>query len=165
MLSITKLENYFDTIMPQQMLGLQAQQQPEWGGMNATRMLDHLNDTVKLSMAVYTLTDDMINPKWEKYKNIGLLSDRPLGKNINNPIFQLLEKTDEEEHEQAKVKLQRSMADFKQKFIKEGPEFKTIHNMFGYLNYHEWLWFHYKHFSHHFAQFNLIPYVERFELE
>lgn len=165
MQSITKLEHYFDVTMPLQMAGLPADQLPEWGGMNATQMLDHLNDTVKLSMGVFPVTADMINEKWEKYKTIGLISDRPLGKNINNPIFQLLQKTDIVEHEEAKQNLQKGLQLFKQKFASEGPDFKTIHNVFGYLQYHEWLWFHYKHFSHHFAQFNLIPYIERFELE
>ena len=47
----------------------------------------------------------------------------------------------------------------------KGDDYTRPHNIFGYLNYHEWLWFHYKHFSHHLAQFGLITYIERFELE
>jgi hypothetical protein len=36
-----------------------------------------------------------------------------------------------------------------------------LHNIFGELKYQEWLWFHYKHFTHHFSQFGIIPTVDR----
>jgi oxepin-CoA hydrolase/3-oxo-5,6-dehydrosuberyl-CoA semialdehyde dehydrogenase len=165
MQSISKLESYFEQIAPQQAAGLLSSQHPEWGSMNATEMLVHLFETIRLSTGVYPVTQDMINEKWEKYKKIGLLTERPLGKNITNPIFNLRPKSDEVEHEQAKQNLFDAYYSFKQTFNTSGEGFTTIHNIFGYLNYHEWLWFHYKHFSHHFAQFDIIPYIERFELE
>jgi hypothetical protein len=165
MQSIEKLETYFETTMPQLVVGLSHVQLPEWGTMNATQMLDHLNDAFKLSMGLFPVTEEMITEKWEKYKTIGLDTDRPIAKNFTNPIFNLLQKTNAVEHEQAKQNLATGYQSFKQTFAEKGPGFKTIHNMFGYLQYHEWLWFHYKHCSHHFAQFALIPYIDRFELE
>ncbi len=165
MQSISKLENYFEQTVPGLISGLHAHVLPQWGGMNATQMLDHLSDTLKLSMGIYTIGEELIHEKWEKYKTIGLNSERPLGKNINNPIFSLLQKTDKVEYEQARQNLLANFRSFKQLFAEKGADFKTIHNMFGKLNYHEWLWFHYKHYSHHLAQFGLIPYIERFEME
>jgi hypothetical protein len=165
MQSIDKLENYFEQTMPQLIDGLVLDTKPVWGSMNATQMLDHLNDAFNLSIGVHNIGDEMISDKWEKYKGIGLISDRPISKNFTNPIFSLLEKTKEVEHEEAKQNLQKGFQLFKQTFAQKSDDFKTPHNMFGYLNYHEWIWFHYKHHSHHFAQFDLIPYIERFELE
>lgn len=165
MQSISKLEHYFEAEMPRLVSGLMPSQMPVWGTMNATQMLDHLNDSLKLSMGVYAVTEEMINEKWEKYKNIGLLSDRPLVKNFTNPIFNLKPHADAVTHEQAKQNLLSGFSVFKQTFAEKGEGHKTIHNMFGYLQYHEWLWFHYKHFSHHLAQFGLIPYIEKFELK
>ncbi len=164
MQSIAKLENYFEQTVPQYIAPLNPEVLPVWGSMNATQMLDHLSDALKLSMGIYKIGEDLINDKWEKYKNIGLYSERPLTKNFTNPIFSLLQKTDEVEHEQAKQNLIQNFQSFKQLFAEQDADFRTIHNMFGKLNYHEWLWFHYKHYSHHFAQFGLIEYVERFEV-
>ena len=165
MQSIHKPENYFEQIVPHYIAPLSPKVLPKWGTMNATQMLDHLSDALKLSMGVYKIGEELINEKWEKYKAIGFNSDRPLSKNFTNPIFSLLQKTDNVEHEQAKYNLLQNYQAFKQLFATQGAEFKTIHNMFGKLNYQEWLWFHYKHYAHHFAQFGLIEYVERFDME
>lgn len=165
MQSIHKLEQYFETTVPQLVSGLEPQQPPLWGSMNATQMLDHLHDSLRLAMGFFPVTDAMLNEKWEKYKTVGLMSERPIVKNFTNPIFNLKPPAEMVEHEQAKQNLQSGFRLFKQTFAENGETFTTLHNMFGYLNYHEWLWFQYKHFSHHFAQFNLIPYIERFELE
>jgi hypothetical protein len=164
MQSIHKLESYFEITMPQLIESLTYDQLPEWGTMNATQMLDHLNDAFKLSMGHFPVTEEMLNEKWQKYKNIGLDSERPIAKNFTNPIFNLLNKTDAVTHDQAKHNLNAGFKQFKETFAAKGSDFKTIHNLFGYLNYHEWLWFHYKHHSHHYAQFAIIPYIERFEL-
>jgi oxepin-CoA hydrolase/3-oxo-5,6-dehydrosuberyl-CoA semialdehyde dehydrogenase len=165
MQSITKLEHYFEGTMPLIIAKLPAETLPEWGTMNATQMLDHLNDALKLSMGAFPVTDEMIHEKWEKYKAIGLFSERPIAKNFTNPILSLMQKTDAVEHEQAKQNIQKGFVAFKQFYSQQSPGYTTIHNMFGRLNHHEWLWFHYKHFSHHFAQFGLVPYIDRFELE
>ncbi len=165
MQSISNLENYFEQTVPQLIASFNPTVLPEWGTMNATQMLDHLSDALKLSMGKYKIGEELITEKWEKYKAIGLNSERPLTKNFTNPIFSLLQKIDEVEHEQAKQNLVQNFQAFRILFAKQGSDFKTIHNMFGKLNYHEWLWFHYKHYSHHFAQFGLVAYVDRFEME
>lgn len=164
MKSITQLENWFEVEMPQILDRLHPETQPDWGRMNATQMLDHLTDAFKLSMAEYELPSDTIHEKSEKYKNIGLLSDRPLPKGFDNPILKMLFKTSEPEFENAIQGLINQYAAFKL-FFETNPQSLTPHNMFGRLKYHEWLVFHYKHAVHHFAQFNLIPYQDKIDLE
>jgi oxepin-CoA hydrolase / 3-oxo-5,6-dehydrosuberyl-CoA semialdehyde dehydrogenase len=165
MQSITKLEAYFENGIQTILAQVNADTQPLWGTMNATQMLDHLSDALKLSMGEFAIPESTINEKWEKYKAITLTSDRPIPKGFDNPILKLLQKTNELQLSKAHQNLAHNFTRFKETFMQNGAQFKTPHNMFGYLTYHEWLWFHYKHFSHHFAQFNLIPYIERFELE
>jgi len=165
MQSIEKLEHYFEFEVPAIIKKLEANTQPEWGSMHATKMLDHLSDALKLSMGIFNIPEEMILEKAEKYKAITLLSDRPIPKGFDNPILKLLIKTGEIAFIDANERLIDNWQLFKQTFNNEGGNFKTPHNIFGFLNYQEWAWFHYKHFSHHFAQFGLINYVERFSLQ
>ncbi|MES2559030.1 MAG: DUF1569 domain-containing protein [Bacteroidota bacterium] len=165
MKSIEKLESYFEQEMPLLIAKLLPETQPLWGTMNATKMLDHLNDPFKLCTGIYPFPEGSILEKAEKFKVISLLSDRPLPKGFNNPLIQLLSKSSDMDHTQAKADLVDGYNLFKEHYASKGEEYTMPHNIFGYLNYHEWLWFHYKHFCHHFAQFNLIPYIERFDLE
>jgi hypothetical protein len=165
MKSIDKLETYFEKEVPLLIAGIAPETQPLWGTMNATKMLDHLNDPFKLCTGVYPFPEGSILEKAEKLKVISLLSDRPLPKGFDNPLIQLLSKSSDLNHEQAKTNLLEGYQLFKTHYKSKGSDYTRPHNIFGYLNYHEWLWFHYKHFSHHLAQFGVIPYIERFELE
>ena len=164
MKTIAQLEFWFEHNMPQLLDALKSDALPQWGSMNVTQMMDHLRDAFKLSMAEYAIPEDAISEKAEKFKMISLLSDRPLPKGFNNPILQLLFKTSEPEFEQAKLELVNQYGAFKL-YFESNAGVQTPHNMFGPLHYHEWLWFHYKHCLHHFAQFGLMPYQERIELE
>lgn len=113
MQSISKLEHYFETTVPQLVSGLKSDQPPVWGTMNPTQMLDHLSDSLKLSIGLFDVKESMLNEKWEKYKTIGLMSDRPIVKNFTNPIFNLKPPGEKVEHEQAKQNLQHVFRLFK----------------------------------------------------
>lgn len=165
MQTVYQLETYFLNEVPKIITQLNFDTPPQWGSMNASQMIDHLSDALKLSMGAYTIPEASISEKWEKYKAITLNSDRPIPKGFDNPILKLLQKTHPVVLDEARVNLTNNFLQFKNVFNDKGADFKTPHNMFGYLTYHEWLWFHYKHFSHHFAQFALIPYIERFSLQ
>jgi hypothetical protein len=106
MKSIEKLESYFEHEMPLLIQKLQPETQPLWGTMNATKMLDHLNDPFKLCTGVYPFAEGSILEKAEKFKVITLLSDRALPKGFDNPLIRLLSKSTDLEHEQAKTDLQ-----------------------------------------------------------
>lgn len=162
MLSTEKLEFYFEHTMPQQINALKPDTLPLWGRMNATQMLDHLRDGFHLSMEVHVLPPGVVSDKAEKLKAISLTSDRPLPKEFTNPVLELLEKPPLPEHQLAQQRLIDVFNEFKAYYKGKGTEHTAPHNLFGYLNYHEWMWFHYKHVSHHFAQFAMIPYIDRF---
>ncbi len=164
MKTVEKLEYWFEEELPGLLSKLKPETPPEWGSMNATQMLDHLSEVFNLAMVEYILPVETISEKAGKYKTVGLLSDRPMPKGFNNPILKLLIKTTEPAFDEARTRLTERYYAFKNYFATH-PGAETPHNMFGYLNYHEWLWFHYKHFLHHLAQFGLVPYHEKIELK
>ena len=52
---------------------------------------------------------------------------------------------------------------FHRYFEVNGEDATRAHNVFGELNYYEWLWFHYKHAMHHFMQFGVVPLSEKIQ--
>ncbi len=99
--------------------------------------------------------------KVEKVKKNALLSDRPMQrefKNVALPIDPIPHEYDD--LQAAKQGLIEAVQAFKKHFNTR-KENTQLHNIFGALNYQEWLWFHYKHFIHHFSQFGIIPTVDR----
>jgi hydroxymethylglutaryl-CoA reductase len=136
--------------------------QPVWGLMNAQQMVEHLSLAVEVGNGKRKLLVENNAVSAEKLKRIVLLTDRPLPKGFQNPVLPTtpipLMYADINE---AIHKLYENLLDLKQYFT-ENPTEVTTHNIFGHLNYHEWLWFHYKHFMHHFAQFKLVSEVTKF---
>ena len=135
---------------------------PIWGRMNAQQMIEHLTIAVNVSNGVNEV--ELITPqnKLEKTKNILLLSDRAMPKLFHNPALPVDPIPCKNENIKTAIEsLNTALILFKNQFHRE-PKKTQLHNIFGELNYNEWLWFHYKHFHHHFAQFQLIPYVENF---
>jgi hypothetical protein len=163
---VNQLETFMYEKVAALMTPFEEHQKPLWGTMNATQMLEHLSIALKASNGLLTapLTSDL--ERAAKLKRIALLSDRPLMKDFNNPVLALVPKSDEViTHEAAKERLKENIDLFRKAFQSRDDSHTHIHNMFGPLTYHEWLWFHYKHVHHHFAQFAIIPYVEKFELQ
>jgi hypothetical protein len=130
MKSIEKLESYFEHEMPLLIQKLQPETQPLWGTMNATKMLDNLNDPFKLCTGVYPFPEGSILEKAEKFKVITLLSDRALPKGFDNPLIRLLSKSTDLEHEQAKADLLAGYQLFKAYFISKGAAHTMPHNNF-----------------------------------
>ncbi len=142
--------------------GLLPSAKPIWGRMNAQQMIEHLTLAVNVSNGINQL--ELLTPlsKLEKTKNLLLMGDRAMPKLFHNPALP----SDPIPCQNKTIKesisaLHTSLQLFKNLFQID-PQKTQLHNIFGELNYNEWLWFHYKHFHHHFAQFQLIPYVENF---
>lgn len=134
---------------------------PQWGNMDARQMIEHMPLAFQVASGKRVLELATPIDKVEKIKNIALLSDRPLQKGFKNvalPVDPLA--YIHPSLEEAIAALKEDIAYFHQSFS-DNPEQKRLHNIFGELSYHEWLWFHYKHFIHHFSQFGLLPEVER----
>ena len=156
------LLQFLNVNLIQQLNRLTPESMPEWGSMSAQQMVEHLALPFKLAMEQKKI--ELLTPedKLEKVKNISLLSDRAMPKLFNNPVLsaemiQLRNKSIIEAINELKNDI-----DAFQNYFNTRPEgYATLHNIFGKLNYHEWLWFHYKHCMHHLAQFQLVPYHER----
>lgn len=137
------------------LVGADADIKPLWGRMNLQQMIEHLTLAIKMSNG--KLTVPIVTPpdKIDKLKTVGLLSNRPLPKGFQNvalPVEPIpLVCVNKEE---AVKRLYAEFNDFLALY--NNPNASASHNLFGQLNLHEWLWFHYKHFMHHFAQFGLV---------
>lgn len=163
---ITALEQFMYHTVAELTSSFKEEVQPLWGTMNATEMLDHLSLTFRASNGLVTAPLSSEPEKALKLKQIVLLSERPLMKNFDNPVLAMAPRPEKKHtHEQAKESLQENIRLFRKTFEGREDSLTYVHNMFGPLDYHEWLWFHYKHINHHFAQFALVPYTDRFVLQ
>lgn len=135
---------------------------PLWGAMNAQQMVEHLSLTVKVSNGRVEVPISSPPDKIEKIKAIGLLSDRPLMRGVKNVLLpETPMRLRHADIAEAKGNLHEEIDKFFTYYKQKGEAHQRAHNVFGMLNYHEWLWFHYKHFHHHFTQFGLMPEKER----
>ncbi|MES2689370.1 MAG: DUF1569 domain-containing protein [Bacteroidota bacterium] len=134
---------------------------PLWGQMNAQQMIEHLTLAVEVSSGKHDMQLHTEKEKVEKIKAIMLLSDRPMPKEFKNPALPLVPlDVKHKDIEDAKQALKQSLELFMH-YFKNEVETRRMHNIFGELNYQEWLWFHYKHFTHHFVQFGLVEFQSR----
>jgi oxepin-CoA hydrolase / 3-oxo-5,6-dehydrosuberyl-CoA semialdehyde dehydrogenase len=153
---------FFDTEFKLLLQNISADTKPLWGTMNAQRMIEHLAMGFKIANGKIIIPLSAIDGKAGKLKAIFLLSDRPLPKDFQNPI--LPKGLMPLEHLSLTIAKQKLLeeADSFFSFFNLNPNDETfIHNLFGNLNYHEWLWFEYKHFMHHFMQFGIVKLEEK----
>ncbi len=147
------LEDEFQNLLK----NVTADTKPIWGTMDAQRMIEHLAMGFKIANGKIKIPESAIDPKATKLKSIFLLSDKPLPKDFQNPIIAAgLQSYEHQSLEIAKQKLIEEIEIF-HNFFNLNNDATCIHNLFGNLNYHEWLWFEYKHVKHHFMQFGIVP--------
>lgn len=134
---------------------------PSFGKMNAAQMLDHLRRGIELSLiseerVIRSAPEDL--PKLLAFLN----SDKDFKPGAKAPV----------EHEHipplavdfmdAKVELMRSLVKMLA-FFENNQHFESIHPIFGKLSTQQWLQLHYKHFRHHFKQFDLLVISEQLD--
>jgi oxepin-CoA hydrolase/3-oxo-5,6-dehydrosuberyl-CoA semialdehyde dehydrogenase len=156
-----ELEQFIDIDFRNWLSSLTPESVALWGKMDAQQMVEHLIIAVNVSNGKQLITLATPIEKVEKVKKIALLSDRPLQREFKNVALP----TDPIPHEYADLQaakqgLIEAVQAFKNHFETEAEK-TQLHNIFGELNYQEWMWFHYKHFIHHFSQFGIIPTVDR----
>jgi len=134
---------------------LRSKQVPWWGKMNAQQMIEHLSDSLKNSTekTLYNLSVPL--EKLETSKQF-LMSNKEFSQGIKHPNL----KEDPAPIRNANIleayhEFANELNDFFL-FFKNNPDRQTIHPGFGSLNYAEWVQCHYKHFTHHLKQFDLI---------
>ena len=128
-----------------------------WGKMNAQQMLEHLSDFFDVSAE--KIIFPLVTPQEHlpKYKEF-LLSDKEFRENTKAPASVLGEEPRalrQSSLQAAKENLEKSVEDFVLYFEADIQK-KTMHPVFGLLNFDEWVSLHYKHVRHHLRQFGII---------
>ena len=147
-------EIFFTNEVPKMLKKLDATAQPEWGGMTAPEMLDHLRRGVDLSLRTdlevkITIPEDHI----ASYQNF-LKTDKLFKKGAEMPKEYSLIKEYEGDFESLKVNLLKSLVNM-QVYFEKCPEHKATHANFGELDTELWMYLHKKHILHHFTQFGI----------
>jgi oxepin-CoA hydrolase/3-oxo-5,6-dehydrosuberyl-CoA semialdehyde dehydrogenase len=162
MKTIPELENYFLHDLPELLKSVSGSEQALWGSMNVKQMLEHLALPFMLARGMKTVELTTPADKVVRIKQLMLLTDKPMPKGFDNPILSAELKQERTENiAKAIVELHDEVKNFMNYFSDKEATHATRHNIFGELNYHEWLWFHYKHVLHHLAQFGIVPYQEK----
>lgn len=147
------LEDEFQNILKK----VDIKSKPIWGTMDAQRMIEHVTLAFKIANGKINIPASAIDAKSDKLKKLFLVSDKPLPKDFKNPILPAgLQPYEHQSLEIAKQKLAEEIENF-HSFFTSNSDATCVHNLFGNLNYHEWLWFEYKHIKHHFMQFGIVP--------
>jgi hypothetical protein len=123
--------------------------------MNAQQMIEHVADFFRVSTG--ELKFELVTPadQLEKYRNF-LLSEKMFRENTAAPMlpeqpFAVRAASMNDSLQD----LQTQIAKFHQLFT-DGVLQRTLHPVFGELDYNEWVLLHYKHIYHHARQFGLL---------
>lgn len=126
---------------------------PEWGSMNAQQMIEHLSNSIDLSMG--ELKTELSIPEEKVAGAIATLhSEKPFSKNFKvnyapeNPPLR------NEDLDEAIDELAMKWLAFEDHYS-SSPHANHLHPIFGNLDEKGWLRVHAKHFTHHFLQFKL----------
>ncbi len=135
--------------------GLDAETTANWGKMNVQQMIEHVADFFNVSTE--KLKFDLVTPEEHlpKYKEF-LFSEKEFRENTRAPITVL----GEEPLPLRSPSLELAIAYLKKAadnffyYFENDPLKKTVHPVFGPLDFEEWVILHYKHVHHHLKQFN-----------
>jgi hypothetical protein len=136
---------------------LTAESPANWGVMNAQQMVEHISDffnvsTEKIKTKLFTPEEHL--PKFMEF----LYSDKQFRENTKAPAELLVEEAQPERYPDlatVKQQLQQTVNNFLN-YFKNDPGKKTLHPVFDWLNFEEWIRLHYKHVTHHLRQFGLM---------
>ena len=127
---------------------------PQWGRMNEQQMVEHVSDFFKLSsnkLQLALVTAPELLPKFKEFLN----SEKEFRENTRAPVLpeDPLPVRNASIHE-AIMELENEVKDFID-YFKDDHEKKTMHPVFGELNFREWVQLHHKHVKHHLKQFGI----------
>jgi Protein of unknown function (DUF1569) len=127
-----------------------------WGKMNAQQMVEHVAAFFNVSAG--KIKFELVTPveHLPKYREF-LFSDKEFRENTKAPVTVIGEEALPLRYaimEEALENLGKSIAAF-ENYFKEDADKKTLHPVFGELNFEEWVLLHYKHVMHHGRQFGL----------
>ena len=125
-----------------------------WGKMNAQQMVEHVAgffriSTNKLKFPFVTPLEQL--PKFRAF----LMSEREFRENTKAPVLP------DEPFPVSHPTMDESIADLERQvqyffeYFSGDAEKKTLHPVFGELNFEEWVQLHHKHVKHHLKQFGV----------
>lgn len=149
-------ENFLRTKLVPGLQKLDPATPPNWGKMNLHQMVEHLVDVVKVANGKYKM--QLVTPV-EKLPFLRefLMSEKPFRENFKSPVLPeepLALRTNT--IEAAIGRLQEEIIEFFEIFEKT-PHLKTMHPVFGELDFNENVQQLYKHALHHLKQFGAGP--------
>jgi oxepin-CoA hydrolase/3-oxo-5,6-dehydrosuberyl-CoA semialdehyde dehydrogenase len=148
--------NFITTAYLPLLKNLPADDMGKWGKMNAQQMVEHV--AAFFAVSAGKIKFDLVTPveHLPKYREF-LFSDKEFRENTKAPTNVIGEDALPLRYatmEEALENLSRSITAF-ENYFKEDVEKKTLHPVFGELNFEEWVLLHYKHVMHHARQFGL----------
>lgn len=133
---------------------LSPEQKAFWGKMTPQHMVEHLYQTVQVSINEITTKIYSEENKIPVYKRI-FFGTKEFPKEFMNPaIGPDLLPMRFDSLKSAITELENVLSRYN-KFFEHNPSVKTIHPIFGHITKEEWDIFHKKHFKHHLSQFGL----------
>ena len=136
----------------QLLLCLREDTPPLWGKMTARQMVEHLVEQTRYTNGTFEPTLDFSLEEAQQRKLRAKQNDGPMTRNVNlGPLPSHYEFAD---LQSAIDQLITELVLFDNHFATPGVQ--AIHGGFGPMDREEWVWWHNKHFTHHFTQFGLI---------
>lgn len=133
---------------------LQKNTLPQWGSLSSQQMVEHLTDSIRMSIGELVFPIEVTEELTQKYQ-IFLDNDKEMAQNtkvsfvLDNPIIR--NKT-----------LALALDEFAMAFIhfteyyQQNPNTEHVHPYFGFMGLEKWQKLHRKHFHHHFKQFAIL---------
>ncbi|NVO31837.1 DUF1569 domain-containing protein [Hymenobacter lapidiphilus] len=142
--------------VPALLAGLASAQVPTWGQLTPQHMVEHLAGAMRLSMGRYNLPAPPASPALDLMQT-RLQANAPFPPGVRNP--RMAATPGPLRHASltaATTELLLTIDEFFDHYARQ-PAATAVHPMFGPLDFGQWRVFHFKHFSHHFFQFGLLP--------
>ena len=138
--------------VPEMLVHLKADTEPQWGRMTAQHMLEHLAKITKSSIKTYGVPPTEPTEGQRKFKAF-IVEGHPFRKNDSkkSTLEDLHYATFEEAHQAVLDAVHRFYTTFTQ-----NPDLQPYTPIMGTLTFEELQRFHHKHYRHHFEQFGLL---------
>jgi thiamine phosphate synthase YjbQ (UPF0047 family) len=148
-----ELKDLFDPSVKKDILDrinkLSPQSQPQWGKMNVSQMLAHLQMPIGSALGAYVLPRTLLGKLIGPLVKGGMYNEKPFKRNSpTDPSFIMT--GHEKDFEKEKQGMIGMINDFKEENIKN-----EIHPFFGRLTKQQWSKAMYKHIDHHLQQFGV----------
>ncbi|MEN9699084.1 MAG: hypothetical protein RLZZ301_282 [Bacteroidota bacterium] len=126
----------------------------QWGSMSAQRMIEHLSDSLRMSIGIGEFKLEVPEDRLERMQ-AWLETDKDMAKDMQVSFATPETPLRNDEIATAIDEFTDCFLAFEE-FYEAHPDAKNLHPYYGQLDYRQWCLLHTKHFKHHLAQFNLL---------